>query len=165
MPLDDTRRSLSRPQVTLTWPEVVLATNAGTMRRISALKSGRVDLQPDACPPSWDRDINGALAELAVAKWAGVFWSGTIGRIDLPDVGRLEVRSKVKDGDRLVIRPDDKDESIYVSVLVQAPMCWLCGWLRAREARRPEWLLTQGRHFVRDQFLHPMSELNARYLW
>ena len=145
--------------VALSWPEVLLAANAGIMRRVSALRRGRADLYPDASRPMWDRDINGALAEVAVAKWMGVFWSGTVGRVDLPDVGNLQVRSKTQDGDRLVVRPDDDDADIFVSVLVQPPQYRLCGWLYGREAKREEWVVSHGCYFVRDEFLHPMASL------
>lgn len=146
--------------LTLSWPEVLLAVSAGTMRHISAIKAGRADLQSGVAPPSWDRDIIGALAEMAVARYFGVFWSGTVGRIDLPDVGRIQVRSKKLDGDRLVIRPDDSDEQVFVSVLVRTPVFRLCGWLRAGEAKRQECGdIVSGRFFVPDGELHPMDAL------
>lgn len=146
-------------EIILTWPEVLLGVNAGIMRRVSAMRRGRCNPFPEEGRSIWDRDINGSLAEVAVAKWAGAFWSGTVGRIDTPDVGNLQVRSKTQDGERLVIRPDDKDDEVFVSVLVQPPSCRLCGWLYAGEAKRPEWVVSTGCYFVRDEFLRPMSEL------
>lgn len=150
--------------ITLTWPELVLAANAGVMRRISAVKAGRFARYGATDAGAWDHDVNGALAEMAVAKWAGVFWSGTVGQVDAADVGRLQVRSKVDPGHRLVIRPTDIDDEVFISVLVSIPQCKLCGWLTAREAKRDEWLVSVNRppmYFVTDQFLRPMEALKA----
>lgn len=150
-------------QVELSWPELYLAASAGIMRRINGLRNHREEpygARPDAW---WNNDINGCIAELALAKHLGIFWSGTVGRIDLPDVGALQVRSKTEVDHRLVILPTDKDEAVFVSVFVATPVCRLCGWMVAKEAKRPEYLLpdpaARDRYFVPNDKLHPMAML------
>lgn len=150
-------------KVCLSWPEIVLAVNVGGMRRISALKTGRQDCDGASIESAWDHDINGALAECAVAKWSNVFWNGTIGSVSLPDVGKLQVRSKIIRGHRLVVKLSDKDDEIFVSALVELPNVSLCGWLLGKEAKQEKWLCSYpGRpkmYFIEDKYLHDMTEL------
>ena len=150
-------------EVMLTWPEVLLAANAGVMRRINAVRNGRQEPYGQRPQSFWTHDINGAVAEVALAKHLDLFWSGTVGRVDLPDVGPLQVRSKNDPKERLVILPTDGDGQIFVSVLVGLPKCTLCGWMRAGEAKRPEWLLPDDagkkRYFVPNSHLEPMNGL------
>lgn len=149
--------------LTLSWSEVMLAINAGVMRRVYAVKSGKAGVYGARDESVWDNDINGAIAEMGCAKWANVFWNGTVGVTTSPDVGKWQVRSKVIKGHRLVVRPSDNDGDVFVSVLVQIPNVVLCGWLFGRDAKRSEWLQTfepkPAMYFVEDQFLRPMDEL------
>ncbi|MGY3130081.1 hypothetical protein ACVWZM_000763 [Bradyrhizobium sp. USDA 4501] len=151
--------------VELSWSEVWFAINAGVMRRLNAVRNGRKELYQVHAAASWNEDINGCIAELALAKYLGVFWSGTVGRIDLPDVGRLEVRSKIETQHRLVVRKSDDDAKLCVSVLVGIPTCQLCGWMLAQDAKRSEWLLADpgkpDRFFVPNAELHPVETLRA----
>lgn len=145
--------------VELTWPEILLATNAGVMRRVNAVRNRRQEPYGSRPEAAWNDDINGAIAELALAKHLNVFWAGTVGRIDLPDVGRLQVRSKTQDGDRLVVIASDDDTSIFVSVLVGLPVCRIDGWMMAKEAKRKEWLLP--REGLPDRYFVPNSSLRS----
>ena len=65
-------------EISLTWPEIMLGVDAGVMRRVYALKSNKRGVYGASDESAWDNDINGAIAELACAKWANVFWSGTV---------------------------------------------------------------------------------------
>lgn len=149
--------------VELSWPELLLAVNAGVMRRLNAVRNGRKEEYGRHPAASWNEDINGCIAELALAKYLGIFWSGTVGRLDLPDVGTLQVRSKTEVGHRLVIRRSDKDAEPFVSVLVGIPVCHLCGWLFAKDAKRETWLLPDpdkpDRFFVPNGELQPIEAL------
>lgn len=150
-------------EVRLTWPEIILAASIGTMRRINAVRKSREEPFGERPKASWNDDINGALAEMALAKHQNIFWSGTVGRVDLPDVGPLQVRSKTEPDHRLVVTARDKDEDIFVSILVDLPMCRLCGWMRGRDAKRAEWIVPDPnkpiRHFVPNRLLEPMDTL------
>ena len=149
--------------VLLSGSEVMHAAMAGVMRRWSALSKGRNGVYGADVRAAWDHDINGALAEYAVAKWLGAFWSPTIGRIDQADVRQFQVRSKLLKTDRLVVRPCDKDTDIFISVLVETPKYTLCGWLEGGEAKCDKWVVAIDRppmYFVPDKFLRPMARLN-----
>jgi hypothetical protein len=152
-----------RVRIRLEWAEIMLAVSAGTMRRIFALKNGKCGVYGASDEAAWDNDINGAIAELACAKWANVFWNGTVGITTLPDVGKWQIRSKVIDGHRLVVRPTDADRQIFISALVQLPIVSLCGWLFGADAKNAHWLKEYPpkppMYFVEDQYLQPMETL------
>jgi hypothetical protein len=135
------------------------------MRRVNAVRNARQEpygVRPSA---SWDHDINGAIAEVALAKHQNIFWAGTVGRIDLPDVGPLQVRSKVEPDHRLVVLPTDHNDRVFVSVFVGLPKCGLCGWMLGGDAKRTEWLQPDpnkpDRYFVPNERLEPIDTLQA----
>jgi len=152
-------------EISLTWPEIMLGVDAGVMRRVYALKSNKRGVYGASDESAWDNDINGAIAELACAKWANVFWSGHVGITTAPDVGPWQVRSKIVRGHRLVVRPTDEDNAVFVSALVQIPSVFLCGWLFGHEAKKEQWLKTYPpkppMYFIEDQHLKSMNILEA----
>lgn len=154
--------------IPLAWSEVILAANAGMMRRIYALREGKAGVDGAKDEGAWDGDINGAVAELACAKWANVYWNGTVGITTTSDVGKWQVRSKIVSGHRLVVKRNDKDHEVFVSVLVNLainPTAVLCGWLHGWQAKNPAWLKTYPpkppMYFVEDQYLSDMDELRG----
>jgi len=125
-------------RIELTGPEILLGANVGVLRRYHAIMKGRREyfVEPDR---TWSNEITGAHAELSFAKHKNVFWSGTVGCIDLPDVGPYEIRSKPELGRGMWIRPGDPDDAVFVSIAVVLPYCWLTGWMLGREAKRECW--------------------------
>jgi hypothetical protein len=158
-----------RVQIRLLWSEVMLAVQAGVMRRLSALKAGQSGVYGASSVGAWDHDINGAIAELACAKWANVYWNGTVGLIGAPDVGRWQIRSKVSSDHRLVVRPTDANDEIFVLVLLQLPNVQLCGWLYGADAKQQGWLKEYpprpAMYFVEEAFLQPMKTIPQCIEW
>ncbi len=118
-------------------------------------------------------DVTGAVGELAVAKALGLYPGFTVGTFKLPDVGAFQVRTTRCAGGRLLIRPGDADEDLFVlvSAQVQPDQGWICelaGWCAGWEARRSlgEWMRPDtGRPaawVVEQEKLHPMRELVHR---
>lgn len=152
--------------------EIQYAALVGVDRRISSLNNPnrRDRFKRYERAEAWNIDINGSLAEFGLSKWFNVYWDGAQPeRINLPDVGPLEVRSKLKDNERLVITGEDLEkkgpESIFVSVYVQVPRLHMCGYLTAKEAPklgvdiREKENPDEPRWFVRNYYLHPMCDL------
>lgn len=113
-------------------------------------------------PDSVDFHINGALAEVAVAKHFRLPWQvGTVGGIDVG--GKIEVRSRPipGPGTDIGIRPHDRDDLPYVLVHVHADSTIkLIGWLYGRDGKhRPElWNEASKCWFVPPPY-RPISEL------
>ena len=147
--------------VRLTRGEFFQAAMAGMMRQISAIARGRHDVHGFA-GAGWDLHVEGACGEYAVAKWANLFWNGTVGRIDCNDVGELEVRTTSHRSKNLILRPKDPDDRVFVSVYGRAPEFELVGWIHAKEGKdREHWREPDngrpGAFFVAPEFLHPME--------
>lgn len=89
-----------------------------------------------------DAHIDGALAELAVAKALNVYWSGVrADPFDLPgDCGHLQVRSTRHRSGKLIVHPTDPDECAFVLVIASPPSQFLlAGWAYAADAKSDRW--------------------------
>lgn len=129
--------------VTLEWFEIYQAAMSGVMKRVEAIRKGANDNygwggnhQQDV----WTREIEGAAAELAYAKFRSQYWSGSVNTFKQADVGtRVQVRSCPFKGKRLLVRPRDADNDIFVLVVGRSPTFVVEGWMKGADAKRPEW--------------------------
>lgn len=147
--------------VTLTPYEVQMGATVGLRRHLEALElrlPDRHGYQGDG----WGIHIEGALGELALAKYLGKYWDGSVNTFKRQgDVGQIQVRTRSRDDFELLVRPDDRDEDIFVLVVGQAPRYRVVGWIRGSEAKRPEWQQTYGQrppaYFVPQASLKPLK--------
>jgi site-specific recombinase XerD len=158
------RRGRDRRMTTikLMWMEVFHGACVGAMRRIDALKKRRTMYFEPSDP--WGTDIEGACAEMAVAKTLGRYWHAIVSDPNgLPgDAGTYQVRSTVHDSGQLVVYEHDDAAAIFVLVTGRVPVFTIRGWLRGGLARRAEWWREKAKvpaYFVPQQELRPMSEL------
>jgi hypothetical protein len=118
----------------------------------------------------WKEHIDGACAEMAVAKHFGVYWDASVDRYGSTyDVGKMQVRSSWSVPD-LKVKPSDADWVYVVFAWGQAPTFDLCGWIVAGEAKRPEWYHDRGNggayaYWVPQSQLRPMRELTPAMVW
>lgn len=109
--------------ITLNEKDVTLATEVAEMRNNSQRNAKRRDGLVKGS--SVGRDLQGALAELAVSRALNLHWDGKFlpikiwdtWKIEGNDVGKLEVRSTERSNGRLILHPKDKDFSPYILVL------------------------------------------------
>ena len=152
--------------VRLEWQEALAASQAGLYRTLYALykcnghKYGLARGEQDL-----GRDVRSTLAELAVAKYLGVFWSGLAK--DCKDTTLCEVRSTPKPDNPLVIRDSDSPDDIFVLVTTeQIPALRLVGWIRARDGMLDSYVKAPcGRppaYFIPQSALHPMEDLRQQ---
>jgi len=118
----------------------------------------------------WSENVDGAAAELAVAKLLGVPWSASVNTFNeepdiLPDI---QVRYGSGPNYRLLVRQKDKDEERFVLVLPCVPLfCYnVKGWLYGAECKQAKWLkdVHNGRppmYLPPRSALRPMAELIA----
>lgn len=140
------------------------AAQVGAMRRIESLKKGFKPASGCDTSAPWQIDIEGAMAECAVAKALGVYWSrGAWGKAD---IGRnVQVRhTKLQQG-RLLVRPNDEGDEPFVLAIGGDGVYRIAGWLYGRECKQPEWLMTtKGRedspaYFAPQDALRPIESL------
>ena len=154
--------------ITLSWNEGLMAAMAGSMRRISNAKKPTVRTDAGEAADDWNIDIDGAMAELALAKRLRLLWvPGTTGRCDFD--GGIEVRSTIKHDNRMIFRERDTEkegwqEKRYVLVTGRFPTLWVRGWVYGREAAQDEWWQDVGNGrppawFIPSSALHSISTL------
>lgn len=137
--------------VTLTHPEIYLASQIGVMRNVAShqrkLPRGNRGAEANN-DHQWETDINGALAEMAVAKAYGVFWNPTVNVGKTADVGIIQVRSNTRLNGHLIIRASDKDTEPFMLVICQNPVFHVVGWMMASEAKSPKFYRPENKYGV-----------------
>jgi hypothetical protein len=146
-------------KILLSLMEVRLATDVGVVRHVEALRRARPDAYGRSDEDGWTAHIEGACGELACAKALGIYWLPTVNTFKTGgDVASFQVRTRSRDDYQLYVRPDDSDDAIFILVRGIAPRYEVVGWMRGRDAKRPEWFKTFDRrpkaYFVPDAFLH-----------
>ncbi len=83
----------------------------------------------------WEQDIQGAAAELAVAKHLNRYWDGSVNTYKRGDVGFLQVRSTPLLDGSLIVREGDADNDVFVLVVGSIPTFRVVGSISARDAK------------------------------
>ena len=140
--------------------EIMWAATLGVRRFIESARWKRSDTEGKT-EHNWNWCINGALAELAVAKELGIPWQATINTFDRPDVGRYQVRWTSTSELRIDHR---KEPGIYILVTGDHVDMQLRGYITTQEAMKvtePS-VKRAGRKemlWVKISDLHPIDEL------
>ena len=144
--------------VILTPAEILSAAISGVMRQSHVIKKdlqGRYDEPLDDC---WQRHIEGALAECAMAKHLNLYWQGK-GDVGGRDIGINEVRSAQYHHYRLMLHPIDKDDSKYWFLTGRYGTYKIHGWIMGVDGKQPEyWEDPTGNN--RHAYFLPGSKLN-----
>lgn len=149
------------PVVTLSPDEMRFATQVACARQIENLHKERPDAHGAVADRGWQVHIEGALGEMAFAKWRNRFWSGSLGDLRAADVGPVQIRTTVKHTNCLLLHKEDPDDAPFVLVTGAGPTFVLRGWIYGREGKRPEfWRDPVGGRpafFVPQRALRPMA--------
>ena len=153
--------------VELDWNEVSLGAFVGLRRTITSLRKGRHrDVWATKVKNKdsrWQVEIEGSLAEVAVAKHLGVFWDGSVDTFKRADVGSVQVRHTELQEGCLIVRPEDADDEKYILVCGTYPIYELCGWMLGVMAKKEEFIRDPGgvksAFFIPQKFLSDMKEL------
>jgi hypothetical protein len=127
--------------VSLTAPELLIASNIGMMRRISNLKRNICAKYgaPDK-EGAWEIDVIACMGEMAVAKHFNLFWAGSVNNFSAVDVGGLiEVRTRRQSWHQLILHPADKDHLPYVLVHADPPAFDLIGWAYGADGKQDKY--------------------------
>jgi len=140
-------------EVRLTEVQMLMAAQAGIAKRIRSFRDG---LNPYVhCSKSdWATDIDGACAEMAVAKFLDVFYDGSINSFKLPDVAGLQVRSTTNLVGKLIIRPNDvpRASDFFVLVICKAPLFWIRGGMFGEDAMQDMFLFDPNNGGTKDSW-------------
>jgi hypothetical protein len=136
---------MSAVEIPLDECELEMALAVGRWRRLRALRE-RLGRGHGEQAYDWNRDMTGAIAELAVAKALGCYWGGLstdFGRAG--DVAGLEIRATTHRTGHLVVYMADPPDRQLVLVIVGPRSALIAGWLPAFSGREARFLPPQGR--------------------
>lgn len=122
--------------VKLTPAEVLTGAHVGIMRQVQNLSKGRRQANNHDPACDWRDHIEGALGEMAVAKWLNRYWSGRLGNLGAADVGNVEVRTSTHDEACLILHGKDPDERVFVLVTGCNGEYVIRGWMFGVEGKR-----------------------------
>lgn len=130
---------------------------------ISSLQEGRPLMygQPDF---DWTNNIEGTMAEMAVAKALGIYFAPKRPQHQDPDLGTdIQVRWTPKPDNSLIVRQSDPKSHRFILVTGKAPSFTLHSWLLGAEAMQSSYWFApnNGRPpawFVPQSALRPMGD-------
>jgi len=129
--------------ITLSSTEMFQVASIGVMRRLSAVKHKRQgNFKINQPVDYWAVDIEGAGAELCVAKWLGLYWNAVVNNPEqlAGDVGKYQVRHTQRMDGSLIVRDKDKDDAVFILVVGAYPTYVIIGWTTGGKAKQREYL-------------------------
>jgi len=115
-------------EITLSTPELFVGASVGNMRRIASMQNGN-NKNKHAHKSDWATDADGACAEMAASKYYGIYWEPHVNVFhERPDLSNgYNVRSTCHASGRLIIRPNDSEDHLFILVICKAPTFRLVG--------------------------------------
>jgi hypothetical protein len=125
--------------VTLTPHEMALAAQAGARREIQAAMRARKEAHGHDAARPWIDHIEGACAELAVAKVSDHYWRPVVDeplhtlQQDVGQSGRVQVRSTPRANGALILHLNDDPEARFLLVVGARGTYQIVGWIRGAD--------------------------------
>lgn len=148
------------PVVKLTSSELMVAAMTGAMRRVKALNKNYNAGIYHAAGNEWSTDIDGAAAEMAVAKHLETYWSCHLNTFKAADVLSYQVRSTHYKTGKLIVRPHDNPEEKYILVICSGFDFDIKGWMYGHDAMRLEFF-ERGEGSALDHWKVPQDRLES----
>jgi len=131
-------------KVKLNTHECRLAAITGLERRLESIFGGYhrdvVGNDSNYKGKSWDYEIEGAGAELAVCKNRKLYCPFGINTFKNADIGKiLQVRHTERENGRLIVRPNDNPNHTYILVIGKMPNFKMIGWIKGKDAMVDEY--------------------------
>jgi len=155
-------------ELALSWAEYAMGAHVGYLRRVVSIAKGYRTL--DAPTSKTDDDVEGAVAELVVAKALRTYWDGSVDAIHSPDVdGWIHVRHSLRADAHLIVKPRDLERGYggdaFVLVTGARGTYTIHGWILGHDAAKPEWTRNPNGYgaswFVPASALHPIAQLRT----
>lgn len=129
---------MGKHSVTLDKNEILQAALVGVIRQVENLGKDRKPYYGAGSDNDWQLHVEGALGEMAFAKFVGEFWSGAHSfRAD--DVGPWRIRTRSKEFYELIVHKEDPDDKRFVLVTGKNGHYTIHGWIWGSEAKKEEW--------------------------
>lgn len=143
--------------------EILAAAIGGCQRRVKAMEIDRPQFYgADERSNYWQIDIQGAIAEFAVAKAFDKYWEPATDKPlkSLPgDVGFYQIRSTTHKNGNLIVYEADSDDVPFILAIVAEPYVKLAGYLYGEEAKKIGEKHRYGDSWVSQDKLRSVTEL------
>jgi hypothetical protein len=110
----------------------------GVCRKIASVKH-KINHDKHTTAGNWSTDVEGAMAELAVAKAGGLYYGFTNWSMKRPDVALFQVRSTTTPSGHLLLRQNDNPEETFIFVVGAYGEYDIIGWLVGKEGMIPKY--------------------------
>lgn len=148
-------------EVQLSNLEMMIAAHVGATRSVASLNYNK-EKQSDKS--QFVIDVDGAAAEMAVAKHFNIYWVPTVNAGKAADVMHYQVRQTQHDNGRLLVREKDKKEEKYILVTGVMNTFRIRGWMWLSEAKQEKYYEHKSglpAWWVPQSDLHPMETING----
>ena len=143
-------------KIILSSAEIMIASQVGIMRQIEDIKANKKSFSGEKPELAWQRHVEGALTECAMAKYLNVYWSKQ--SWPHPDVGNIEVRSTHWEHGYLRIEPKDNNDRKFYLLTGLNGTYTMRGWIYAKDAKQDKYLKTYDKEREMKYFV-PQSDL------
>ena len=143
-------------KIILSSAEIMIASQVGIMRQIEDIKANKKSFSGEKPELAWQRHIEGALTECAMAKYLNVYWSKQSWLH--PDVGNIDVRSTHWEHGYLRIEPKDNNDRKFYLLTGLNGTYTMRGWMYAKDAKQDKYLKTYDKEREMKYFV-PQSDL------
>lgn len=144
-------------EIKLSLAEIQVASMVGVQRQLNYLKHSKGPVFGERPETAWQRHIEGALSECALAKHLGVYWNNQAWH--LPDVGEVDVRVTSHEQGRLIIHDKDLDNKKYYFLIGVNGHYKVMGWIWGKDGKQQKyWGDPQGTG--RPAYFISMADLN-----
>ncbi len=153
---------LCNMKITLSKTEFFIGVQYGIMRQMHNLGNGLKDAYGAETMDGWGVHIEGACAEMVLAKALGCFYNGNMGDLKASDVNmpdlRIECRSTSYNTGRLILHEKDSDDALFFLLTGKAPTFEIRGFIKGSDGKQQKyWSDPSGKE--RHAFFVPQSAL------
>ena len=145
------------PKIALSTAEIQIASMVGIQRQIEDIKWNNHEKMGEKKEKAWQRHIEGALAECALAKYLGFYWNKR--PHNEPDVGDVDVRVTHWMSGNLRMDDKDKDDRRYYLLTGLNGEYIIRGWLLGKDGKQQRYWGTKDPDRPPCYWI-PQSELN-----
>jgi hypothetical protein len=146
-------------EVVLSSREIMMGAVQGVMRQVRDIHDDYKGYHQQPKHLEWQVKIEGALAEMAVNKYLGTYWTGAAGK-GAPDAPNYDIRMTHLPNGKLCIYHYDTDDLPFVLAAGLNGTYKVCGWFLPKAARVPEYLYDKDP--VRDScWMVPQEDLHS----
>lgn len=128
--------------VTLNLGEISMVIQASVKRREENMRNGKdFDHKHGVIADSWGNDLESTGAEVAVAKYLGVYWGAPVNNFKDADIGtNLQVRHSIDHSNNCIIRKRDSSDHFYVLVTGRLPNYKIQGYVLGKDAKKTQYV-------------------------